>query len=111
MARHVWVRSSQLFAKARMRDMPMARIELYLNRSAVTAVAALALAAGLTASRPAQALDDDGSQNVFTAVLGLIDVLPNHDDAADEIDYRERAPLVLPPRMDLPPPVEPGARR
>jgi hypothetical protein len=42
---------------------------------------------------------DDGYQNVFSSVLTAVGVLPQ--DRTPEIDYRERAPLVLPPKQEL----------
>jgi hypothetical protein len=39
-------------------------------------------------------------------LLATLGVIP---EDKDPIEYRERAPLVLPPRMDLPPPAEPGS--
>ena len=37
-------------------------------------------------------------------MLGFVGMAPNKDQ--DSIDYRTRAPIVVPPRTDLPPPVE-----
>lgn len=45
---------------------------------------------------------DDGYQDVFSSVVTAVGLMK--PDAAPEIDYRERAPLVLPPKMDLPAP-------
>jgi hypothetical protein len=85
---------------------------------ALASVAALALVCGLAVSRPARALDDDGKQNVFSSILGMVDfqkmqqmVGRQPQDDGPEIDYRERPTLVVPPKMDLPAPVAPGARR
>ncbi|MDX7952532.1 hypothetical protein P7D22_15285 [Lichenihabitans sp. Uapishka_5] len=55
----------------------------------------------LLAATPAFAADD-GYQDVFSSVVGAIGITKS--DPTPEIDYRERAPLVLPPRMDLPRP-------
>lgn len=52
---------------------------------------------------------DDGYQDVFSSVLTAVGVM--HADSSPEIDYRERAPLVLPPKMDLAKPVPAGASR
>ena len=76
--------------------------------TATVALVGLAIAAGLTTGGPAKALDDDGKDNVFNAVLGMIYLAPTKEQP--EIDYRERSLLVLPPKMDLPPPAQPGAR-
>lgn len=52
---------------------------------------------------------DDGYQDVFSSVLTAVGVLKA--DQSPEIDYRERAPLVLPPKMELAKPVPAGAAR
>ncbi len=59
-------------------------------------------------AQPASATDD-GYQNVFTSVLGAVGVLPQ--EQSPEIDYRERPPLVLPPKQVLVKPQQPGAMR
>ena len=61
------------------------------------------------AAMPAAAqLVDDGRGNPFKDVLGLITVNINPFEREKQteapIEYRERAPLVLPPKMDLPSP-------
>lgn len=57
---------------------------------------------------PAHAADD-GYANVFSSVLGAVGLVK--PDPPPEIDYRERAPLVVPPQATLPPPVPSGAKR
>lgn len=52
---------------------------------------------------------DDGYQDVVSSVLTAVGVLKA--DTSPEIDYRERAPLVLPPKMSLEKPVQAGANR
>lgn len=52
---------------------------------------------------PAQAADD-GYQNVFSSVLSAVGVLP--PPRSPDIDYRERAPLVVPPKSALATPVD-----
>lgn len=42
---------------------------------------------------------DDGYQDVFSSVATAVGLLK--PDPTPDIDYRERAPLVLPPKMDL----------
>ena len=61
----------------------------------------------ITAALPAQAADD-GYQDVFSSVVTAVGIMKS--DPSPEIDYRERAPLVLPPRMDLPAPSVQAAR-
>jgi hypothetical protein len=57
---------------------------------------------------PARAADD-GQGNLFDSVLGIVGM---GDKKADpEIDYRDRAPLVLPPKMALRQPLPAGAQR
>lgn len=72
------------------------------------ALLGVALVAAAAASQPAMAADD-GYENVFTSVLTAVGVLS--PDAAPEIDYRERAPLVVPPKQSLVKPQSPGATR
>lgn len=57
---------------------------------------------------PARAADD-GYANVFTSVLSAVGVVK--PDPGPEIDYRERAPLVLPPQEALPKPEAPAVKR
>jgi len=64
-----------------------------------------ALGAGfLLAASPASAQSLDGSTNVLDSALQLFGL--KDEEARPEIDYRERAPLVVPPRVPdtLPPP-------
>jgi hypothetical protein len=74
-------------------------------------LAALALSLGYATLTPAKAADD-GQESFFSSVWGMIGggigVAPRSDPA---IDYHERAPLVLPPKMDLPPPAATAAQR
>ncbi len=72
-------------------------------------ISGLALALAVAASAlptPAAALDDDGKGSVLGSVKGLLNFgfgLETQEPEA-EIDYRQRAPLVLPPRSGLPQP-------
>ncbi len=81
--------------------------------ASVYAAATGALFAGILAATPAQALDDD--QNIFDTVKTLlgagIGFGLGREDEQPRIDYRERAPLVLPPSTQLPPPAAPVAER
>ena len=67
------------------------------------AAAALAGAASL-APAPVLALDD-GQETIFGSVMGMFNLSP---PPSAEISYRERPPLVLPPKMQLRQP-QPGA--
>ncbi len=70
-------------------------------------LAGAALAAGAFGiASPARAADD-GYQNVFSSVLTAVGVLTT--DKAPDIEYRERPPLVLPPKMELAKPVKGAA--
>jgi hypothetical protein len=69
---------------------------------ASTSVRAIVAAAGflvLGVAFPTASRAEDGLIGSFMSLLGL-------DDDKPEIDYRERAPLVVPPKMDLRPPEE-----
>jgi len=72
-----------------------------LTKATATAACALALAMALTAA-PARAEDDEPS--IDQKVLrGLMEGLGLKRDG-EAINYQERAPLVIPPGRDLPPP-------
>lgn len=75
----------------------------FSSRRRATAISTFALALGLAAS-PALALDD-GKDNMFDSLSSLFGM--GQDKKAPDIDYRERAPLVLPPKMQL---REPGTK-
>src|SRR5512143_665438 len=71
-----------------------------------TSCAAFGLALGATVlllSAPARAADDDVSIDQ-KFVRSIMDGLGLKRDGEATINYRERAPLVLPPSRDLPPP-------
>ena len=72
----------------------------------LTAAAAFAGAA-LLAPAPVLALDD-GQETIFGSVMGLFSLSP---PASAEISYRERPPLVLPPKMQLRQPQAGAAER
>jgi hypothetical protein len=83
-------------------------------RTAMLAAGA-ALLIGLGAATPARALDD-GDQNIFETVKGLLGAGIGFGlgggNERPRIDYRERAPLVLPPPgAALPPPAPAVAER
>lgn len=71
---------------------------------ALIAAAGAALIVGLAAATPARALDD-GAENIFSSLAGFVTSSFKTSEAKPQIEYRERAPLVLPPNMQqLPPP-------
>jgi hypothetical protein len=65
------------------------------------AIAALLSIAVFSSTAPALAQEDT---NMFNSMLGFIGM--QFDKEQDSIDYRARAPIVVPPRTDLPPPKE-----
>ena len=67
------------------------------------AVAALLALAAFSGAAPAPALAQEDT-NMFNSVLGFVGM--QFDKEQDSIDYRARAPIVVPPRTDLPPPKE-----
>lgn len=76
------------------------------TRCARRLVAAGLFAGSYLASLPARAEEDT---NTFNSLLGFFGM--QFDKDQDGIDYRARAPLVVPPKMDLPPPGSAEARR
>jgi hypothetical protein len=73
--------------------------------------AAIVLAFGSVAATPAFAADD-GQENFFSAVLGMVGINFGGDkDGGLPIDYHERAPLVLPPKMELRQPLPSASAR
>ena len=74
-------------------------------KTAVTAVVAAAAMSLMAA--PARALDD-GQAGLFDSLMGAVGM---GETKAPEIDYKDRAPLVLPPKMALRQPLPAGAQR
>ncbi len=77
------------------------------SRLGLLGAAAFALALSTAATRPALALDDDGRENIFSSMIGLI--MPGDDGPARGIEYRERAPIVVPKNREALPPPQPKA--
>ncbi len=78
-----------------------------LKLSQKTCVAAAgAVLLGASYAAPAKAFEDT---NTFNSVMGFFGM--QADKEQDSIDYRARAPLVVPPKMDLPPPKAADAGR
>lgn len=74
----------------------------------------LAFAAALVAFIGASAVTpvlagDDGQAPIWTGLGGLFGLTGKEPE--EQIDYRERARLVLPPKMALPPPIPPVTQR
>lgn len=75
-----------------------------VSRASLLVLGGLFLASG---AFPAAAADD-GYDNVLSSVATAVGIFK--EDESPEIDYRERAPLVLPPKMDLVKPSQTAAR-
>ena len=71
--------------------------------SARLALAAASMAAALSFGSPAMAQSE-----TLNSVMGFLGL---QSDDKPEIEYRERAPLVVPPKMELRPPQQSGAGR
>ena len=94
-----------------------ANVRLMRNSSGAPALvlrfAAIALGVGLVMATDVARAQDDDSQDDRTFEEKIIDGLmsglggTNMDNRG--IDYRERSPLVVPPKLDLPPPVNQSA--
>jgi hypothetical protein len=69
--------------------------------SAIAAAAGIFLLVG-TGAQPGPARAEEGNQTL-RQIFGLVTGDTGQKDT-DGIDYRERPPLVLPPKMELPPP-------
>jgi len=81
---------------------------IYFSRAGFLTAGACALA--LSFSAPVSALEDDGKASVFESVIDL--VMPGDQPVEANIQYRERAPLVVPNnRKSLSAPQEPAAKR
>ena len=70
---------------------------------AIAGASLLVLLVGFSTSA-ARAADDDGTQSPFSKFMRSLG-LKRAPDADASINYNERAPLVVPPTRDLPPPV------
>jgi hypothetical protein len=80
------------------------------GRRALAVAAAFAVAtSALALSGPARAGDDNSSGNPLESLLSFTGMQP--DKEKDNIDYRARPPLVVPPSVTLPPPVSASATR
>lgn len=78
------------------------------TRTSIVGLSAAFAAMALLGAGPAHAIDDNNS-SVFDTLTSLVGL--SSGKAAPVIDYRERAPLVLPPKMELRQPLAPGADR
>ncbi len=66
------------------------------------AFSAIFAASALIGATPARAQAPQEDTNPLNSVLGFVGM--QFDKDKEDIDYRARAPLVIPPKLDLPPP-------
>ena len=84
-----------------------ASFRMLQNPSRALRLAAIALGIGLVmAAGPVRAGDDDDDDKTFEekVIEGIMAGIGGTNMENKGIDYRERSPLVVPPRIDLPPP-------
>ncbi len=72
--------------------------------AAALAFAAIFAASALIGAAPARAQAPQEDTNPLNSVLGFVGM--QFDKEKEDIDYRARAPLVIPPKLDLPAPKE-----
>ncbi len=77
-------------------------------KSPSTLLAACA-AAGLLSVTPAFAINDDGRGGIYESLMDMVGMSEKADPPP--IAYRERSPLVVPPKMELPAPKQAAAQR
>jgi hypothetical protein len=82
-------------------DFTIFDVVLRRRLASATAMAALLCVAEIASAPPACAQENT---NVFHSMLGFFGM--QFDKEQESIDYRARAPIVVPPRADLPPPKE-----
>jgi len=78
------------------------------RKSQSTVLAARAAAAFLSAT-PAFAINDDGRGGIYESLMDMVGMGEKSDPPP--IAYRERSPLVVPPKTDLPAPRQSASRR
>ena len=66
-------------------------------------------AASLLMAAPAFAINDDGRGSMYESLLDMVGMGERSDPPP--IAYRERSPLVVPPKLDLPAPQQPASQR
>ncbi|WP_131194176.1 hypothetical protein [Lichenihabitans psoromatis] len=79
------------------------------SKTTRTVILGAALASGIAFAGTQARAADDGYDNVFSSVLTATGLL--HEKTSPDIEYRERPPLVLPPKAGLVAPVKQGAAR
>jgi hypothetical protein len=71
-------------------------------RRSQIALMAASVTAGLFIAAPAFAINDDGRGSTIESLLDMVGM--GDAKESDSIQYRERSPLVVPPKMDMPTP-------
>ena len=71
-------------------------------RSSRMALLTVSAATGLFMAAPAQAINDDGRGSTLESLMDMIGM--GEAKESDSIQYRERSPLVVPPKMEMPTP-------
>ena len=77
------------------------------SRIGLLGAAAMTLVLSAAATRPALALEDDGRESIFSSLVSMI--MPGDTNPESRIDYRERAPLVVPKNREALPAPQPKA--
>ena len=77
------------------------------SRIGLLGAAAMTLMLSAAATRPALALEDDGRESIFSSLVSM--VMPGDTNPESRIDYRERAPLVVPKNREALPAPQPKA--
>lgn len=78
------------------------------RKNQFTLLAACA-AAGLLTSAPAFAINDDGRGGIYESLMDMVGM--GEKAEPPPIAYRERSPLVVPPKMELPSPKQAPSQR
>jgi hypothetical protein len=78
-------------------------------RKSQSALLATCAAASLLMAAPAWAINDDGRGSFYESLLDMVGMGEKSDPPP--IAYRERSPLVVPPKMELPAPQQPASQR
>jgi len=71
-------------------------------RSSRMALLTVSAATGLLMAAPAHAINDDGRGSTLESLLDMVGM--GEAKESDSIQYRERSPLVVPPKMEMPTP-------
>ena len=71
-------------------------------RSSRMALLTVSAATGLFMAAPAHAINDDGRGSTLESLLDMVGMGDKKE--SDSIQYRERSPLVVPPKMEMPTP-------